>query len=244
EKAKQKMIAAPVSETKAPEPKAAQIAKVPAPASLPGSRKAEANPQAFPSAQIKNPDAGGQIQEKTMPTEQARIAQSEVRDASAIPSTSSAPKPAAENTVRESSAGTVAAPPVAAVPAAPVPAGVATRADTALLTTQARLDRGAQTAARAPASAAATMGNARNADAAPETLRKSGQLGVADTVAAYSAAQTWLAKIEALLREGKIEEAETNLAEFKKRFPNYVTPDWIRDEIGKQRAAINFEANK
>ncbi|MGB9149325.1 MAG: hypothetical protein WCB36_03680 [Burkholderiales bacterium] len=101
--------------------------------------------------------------------------------------------------------------------------------------------RPSASAAKKSVAADATTDNRRNSVTAQEEMRKSGQLGDSATVAAYGAAQTLLAKIEALLREGKTEEAERNLAEFKNRFPNYVTPESITEELSKQRAALNAE---
>jgi hypothetical protein len=42
--------------------------------------------------------------------------------------------------------------------------------------------------------------------------------------------EQWLARIEKLRAEGKIEEAQKSLAEFKKRYPDYAVPDWAKEE--------------
>jgi hypothetical protein len=40
--------------------------------------------------------------------------------------------------------------------------------------------------------------------------------------------EKWLERIEELRKQGKVEEAKANLAEFRKRFPNYKLPDALR----------------
>lgn len=41
--------------------------------------------------------------------------------------------------------------------------------------------------------------------------------------------EKWLARIEKLREEGKIEDARKNLARFKKRYPDYLLPDWAKE---------------
>jgi hypothetical protein len=41
----------------------------------------------------------------------------------------------------------------------------------------------------------------------------------------------WLERIEALRKEGKLDEAAKSLAEFRKRYPDYVLPAHLKDGI-------------
>lgn len=141
--------------------------------------------------------------------------------------------PQGDNTVGEISRIATASAPSAA----PAPATGSVMADSI----QPPPARPSASATKKSVAADATTDNRRNSVAAPEEMRKSRWLGESATLAAYGAAQTLLAKIEALLREGKTEEAERNLGEFKKRFPDYVTPELITEELAKQRAALNAE---
>jgi hypothetical protein len=95
-----------------------------------------------------------------------------------------------------------------------------------------------------PAPVAVMAENSRAAGMAAQPQGRAVQNNESATAAAYGAAQTWLAKIEALLREAKTDEAEQTLAEFKQRFPNYVTPESIKAELARQRAALNADPNK
>ncbi|MGH8727097.1 MAG: hypothetical protein ACREV9_02815 [Burkholderiales bacterium] len=42
--------------------------------------------------------------------------------------------------------------------------------------------------------------------------------------------EKWLGRIEKLRTEGRVEEAEKNLARFKERYPDYLLPDWAKEE--------------
>lgn len=242
ERAKQKMASAPVAEAKAPEPKIpepkmAQAMKLPAPVMASAGSKVEAKPQAFPPSATKNTEVVMQAEGKLQSVDLARAPQAESRQAAPVPA---APAPAAAVTViaaeanmadKASLSAAAASAPVAAAAPAPVMASTANE-----YATQGRSARAATVA-----SAAAPAENARDLGAAPPATRKSSQLSEADTLAAYSASQTWLAKIEASLREGKTEEAEKTLAEFKKRYPNYLIPASIKEELEKQRAVLSVE---
>ena len=43
--------------------------------------------------------------------------------------------------------------------------------------------------------------------------------------------EKWLEQIEELRKQGKLEEAKTSLAEFKKRYPEYPLPASLKDGI-------------
>jgi hypothetical protein len=45
--------------------------------------------------------------------------------------------------------------------------------------------------------------------------------------------EAWLAYIEKLRAEGKVEEAQASLAEFEKRYPAYPLPEWAREAHAK-----------
>jgi hypothetical protein len=255
ERATQKMASAPIPETKVPEPKSAQIMKAP----LPTSGRAEAPPQAFPPTVMKNADAELQIPAKVLSSDQVRISTAESRQRSDAPVTVAAPALAAEaklasanvadktSTTTTSAPASAPAPPAAPAPFAPPPSASmpfiaattapasATAADTTMASAQ---TKSARVAANAPI---AVMAENATGSAA-QAQRKNEPQSESATAAAYGAAQTWLAKIEALLREGKTEEAEQTLADFKKRFPNYVTPDSIKEALAKQRADLNIES--
>jgi hypothetical protein len=202
----------------------------------PAENKSEVSAQAFPS-----------VTAKTVDTTRAAAENSVLNEQVSARSGQSAPMPAAMQGV----AGSVAnkAPiPVAPSPAAPapVPASVAASAapapavaadNDAAISAQAK-------SVRSAASAPAAMSAETSRAAAPQAMRKTELTSEGATAATYAAAQTWLAKIEALLRESKTAEAEQTLAEFKLRFPNYVTPDAIKEELAKQRAALNNEPGK
>jgi hypothetical protein len=126
----------------------------------------------------------------------------------------------------------------------------AASARSAQVTAEARVSAPPVAAAPAPtivimqAPVAGMAENSRAAGMAAQPQSKAVQNSESATAAAYGAAQTWLAKIEALLREAKTDEAEQTLAEFKQRFPNYVTPESIKAELARQRAALNGDPNK
>jgi hypothetical protein len=230
ERAKQKMASAQTPEIKTPEPKLAQAMKAPAPVIASASGRADAKPQAFPPTAAKNREGDAQTANKLATVDSARAPQAAVIPAAPAPAAAVTVIAAEANEADKASPSVAAAPAPAAVASAPVMASAQSES-----TPQARSARAAVTA-----SAAAPTENVRDA-AGAQTLRKSGQLSEAEIVAAYSASQTWLAKIEALLREGKTEEAERALAEFKNRFPNYVTPESIKEELARQRAVLNAE---
>ncbi|MEY4730593.1 MAG: hypothetical protein RL020_1751 [Pseudomonadota bacterium] len=235
ERAKQKM-ASPMPEAKAPEPKLAQAMKAPAPATAPTSSKPESTAQAFPPSTTKNADAVMQAESKLASVDQARAPQVASRQAASVaaaPASATVTVATAEANVADKVSLSAGAPPTVVAASAP-----AVAAESSGYTSQPRAARSAGAAAAAPTE------SSRDAAATSQTLRKSVQLSEADTLAAYSASQTWLAKIEASLREGKTEEAEKTLAEFRKRFPNYIVPDSIKEELEKQRAALNIEPNK
>ncbi len=43
--------------------------------------------------------------------------------------------------------------------------------------------------------------------------------------------EKWLERIEELRKQGRLEEARTNLAEFRKRYPDYQLPESLKDGI-------------
>jgi hypothetical protein len=240
ERAKQKMASAPIPETKAPEAKLAQIMKAP----TPSSGKAEAPPQAFPPTTTKKADVELQKSAKVLSPDQARISTAEgtaIPEAVSVQAALATGNVASANVADKASmpAPAAAAPPPAPAPvmaAAPAPVS-APAADAAMISAQ---SKSARVAANAP-----TAVIAENAiGSTTQAQRKKEPENDGATAATYGAAQTWLAKIEALLREGKTQEAEQTLVEFKLRFPNYVTPDSIKEELAKQRAVLNAEPGK
>jgi hypothetical protein len=253
ERAKAKLAQPETPPAKTPEPKLAQSIKLP-PTSPSASNKAATSPQAFPPVEMKNTVADDkQVAAKIAQPDQVKTAPLESR-AQAVLQADNAILAAGIAGIAGSAVGSVAdkttpvvvasapAPPLAAAPAAaPAPTSAPVIASAADYTSASR-SKSARVVSTAP-SASANLENARAA-AAPESLRKSNQPSEADAAVTYSAAQPWLAKIEALLREEKTEEAEQTLAEFKKRFPNYITPDAIKEELAKQRAVLNVEQNK
>jgi hypothetical protein len=66
--------------------------------------------------------------------------------------------------------------------------------------------------------------NRESAEARAE--RASAMRTTVDAVA--ESAEAWLARIEALRREGKVEAAERSLAEFRKRYPDYPLPAHLK----------------
>ena len=105
----------------------------------------------------------------------------------------------------------VAAPALAAKPAAPPPPAPAPS-----------LSKSAAEASSAPRVNAAPTSRFM---AAPKSADATGKLeGQADLPP-----EKWLERIEALRKEGKLEEAKASLDEFRKRYPNYRLPDSLRD---------------
>ena len=249
ERAKAKMAQPETPQPKAPEPKLAQSIKLP-PTSQSAGNKPVTSPQAFPPVEMKNTAADDKpAVAKIAPPDPMKMAPVESRTQTVQQADTSTAAAGAAGSVAGSvadKATSVAGASIAAAPApAPAPAPVAAPAPvvaSAAENTSASRSKSARVAAAAPSSSA-NLESARPA-AAPEPLRKSSQASEADAAVTYSAAQPWLAKIEALLREEKTEEAEQTLAEFKKRFPNYITPDSIKEELAKQRAAVNAEQTK
>jgi hypothetical protein len=247
ERAKQKMAPLEAPAPKMPEPKPTQVLKV-QPAT---NNKAEASPQAFPPTAMKKPDAEYQTSTKVLQPEQDRASIIQSRQTAAMPSAASTPTVSTDGALASANVAdkvtmSIASAPAPAIPPAPAAAPViaaasapvvASAADTAMLSKQAK-------PARAATSMPAVVSAENATGSAAQAPRKNEPLTEGATAAAYGAAQTWLAKIEALLREEKTEEAEQTLAEFKKRFPNYVIPESIKEELAKQRAALNAEQNK
>jgi hypothetical protein len=60
----------------------------------------------------------------------------------------------------------------------------------------------------------------------PRAARASAMKAKADTAA--DSPEAWLTRIEALRREGKLEEADRSLAEFRKRYPDYPLPAHLK----------------
>ena len=233
ERMKQKMAPAEVPAPKASDTKITQSAKVPS-AKPPAESKIEAAARAFPA-----------VTSKTVDTNAAAAENFGLSDQASARSGQAAPVPAPTQGVAGSAAAKAPAP-VAPAPAAPAPAPAASvlastaPAPVATTTNDAALSAPAKSA-RAAVGAPAAMSAETSRAAASQAQRKTEVPNEGATAATYAAAQTWLAKIEALLRDGKTEEAEQTLAEFKQRFPNYVTPDAIKEELIKQRAALNAE---
>ncbi len=208
-----------------------------------GSGNSELRPQAFP------PGTSGKIAGAvgTTQADSARQEPIETAKAKVMSAAESSLSPGAEPAAaRGATAGSASPPkpapaPVAApapMPAAPPPAVIADLSSDAA---QIKPAPAQANVARARTAVIVEKDRAENVAAAAATANKSAPLSESATVAAYSASQTWLAKIEALLREGKTEDAERTLAEFKLRFPNYVVPDSIKEELAKQRAAQSVE---
>ncbi|MGH8720079.1 MAG: hypothetical protein ACREV0_14240 [Burkholderiales bacterium] len=68
------------------------------------------------------------------------------------------------------------------------------------------------------------------AGAAPQTAPRPAAEYDSSSQLEEEAPEKWLARIEKLRAEGKIEEAKKSLGEFKKRFPDYALPDWAKKE--------------
>ena len=68
---------------------------------------------------------------------------------------------------------------------------------------------------------------------AQATMRQKAAIGAAS---AYSAAspEQWLQAIDDLKRQGRHDEAERELAEFRKRYPDYRIPEAITEKFEKR----------
>jgi hypothetical protein len=93
-----------------------------------------------------------------------------------------------------------------------------------------------------PQDAVAGMREFRRADEAPKpqarmeaqsVMRQKATVGAASAFAAASPEQ-WLQGIDDLKRQGRHEEAERELAEFRKRYPDYRIPEAITEKFEKR----------
>ena len=120
--------------------------------------------------------------------------------------------------------------------AAVIALGVAVTLQTPL--EQAAVDEGSAPAAPAPASAARGAGLRESRDVATrERTERFASPQPAATTAAESAEtpQQALERIAALRREGKDEEADRALAEFRARDPNYAIPGEMLERLERRR---------
>jgi hypothetical protein len=182
---------------------------------------APAAPAEEPKAEQSRPVPQPERRRKTESTDSR-----ELRDAAPPPELQKAPQPAA-------------APPAPAAAPAPSPPGPTQDAIRGAQESAAgALASRAETAPKASSAPAARSESAR-APAAPEAnaqLRRADEGRRAGPLSAFSvqSPEQWLQGIDDLKRQGRHEEAERELAEFRKRYPNYRIPEAITEKFEKR----------
>lgn len=200
---------------------------------------------------IRLGDAGGRLGAKNEIGTEAKLRPEKISGDAAsgadVPAAFKAPSPADSGVLREKSRREVAAepmagardrmlaeqrtansPPASAEPERPAPAAM--RADSAERRIAAEAP--ARPAPAAPA-ANAVVGTlqAKTAAAGATAVQDSLAKQDADSVEALSQLPSaqWLARIEELRRQGRLDAARAGLAAFRKRYPDYALPATLRD---------------
>ena len=196
------------------------------PVASPGAPQSNAGP-AHTAPNVSPPPAaeGSAAVPSQLPPADAAPARRDARVPAAaerLSESADAPVPKLEGFVPEPTAGAAAAREPKAMQAAPdVAAGGESRAGMMKDRQQSESAR-PQALAAPPAPAATTAATALPGQIAPAP----GRAGMAEK--AERSPEQWLAEIRRLKQAGRAVEAETSLAEFRKRYPQYALPDDLK----------------